>query len=77
MFLCSPVCSAVSDCLRDSCALQVSILLLLLCVPFVTVWNSVNIWQPLAQPLVRSLSLKGIRNLNCTSNTTIVFGPEQ
>ena len=30
MFLCSPVCSAVSGFLTDSCALQVSILLLLL-----------------------------------------------
>ena len=30
MFLCFPVCSAVSGCLTDSCALQVSILLLLL-----------------------------------------------
>ena len=34
MFLCSPVCSAVSVCLTDSCALQVSILLLLLCIEY-------------------------------------------
>ena len=61
MFLCTPICSAVSGCLTDSCALQFSILLLLL-------WAEDNLFKS---------STKCTKNVTDTFHTVVFLELKQ